>query len=135
MRSAGSPRLKPNVLIESRAEHTKLALAEAGLGVAVISTAVQTHRYTLRTVRITYKRKPISEPLAVVWDKRRVLPRYAHDFCELLAAHMHKLFRSRSCQREGGRSGEEISRSSSPQECRSHQVKESIEVCFGSRLC
>lgn len=86
--------IKPNVLLESRAEHTKLALAEAGLGVAVISTTVQTHRYDLRTVSITYKRKPISEPLAVVWDKRRGLPRYARDFCESLAAHMRKLFRT-----------------------------------------
>jgi DNA-binding transcriptional LysR family regulator len=84
--------IKPNILIESRAEHTKLALAEAALGIAIISTTVQTHRYKLRTVRITYKRKPILEPLAVVWDKRRVIPRYAHDFCESLAAHMHKLF-------------------------------------------
>lgn len=84
--------LKPNILMESRAHHTKLALAEAGLGIAIISTTVQTHRYTLRTVRITYKRKPILEPLAVVWNKRRVLPRYAEDFCESLAAHMRKLF-------------------------------------------
>jgi DNA-binding transcriptional LysR family regulator len=84
--------LKPNILMESRAHHTRLALAEAGLGVAIISTTVQTRRYTLRSVRITYKQKPILEPLAVVWDKRRALPRYAQDFCELLAAHMHKLF-------------------------------------------
>jgi DNA-binding transcriptional LysR family regulator len=97
-------RLKLNVLIESRAEHTKLALAEAGLGVAVISTTVQTHRYNLRTVRITYKRQPISEPLAVVWDKRRMLPRYAQEFCELLAAHMHKLFPTRQpSARKAGR--------------------------------
>ena len=46
----------------------------------------------LRIVRITYKRKPLRDPQAVVWDKRRVLPRYAKDFCELLAAHMRKLF-------------------------------------------
>jgi DNA-binding transcriptional LysR family regulator len=85
-------RLKPNILIESRAHHTKLALAEAGLGVAIISSSVQTHRYTLRTVRITYKSKLILEPLAVVWDKRRLLPRYAQQFCELLAEHMRKLF-------------------------------------------
>jgi hypothetical protein len=26
-----------------------------------------------------------------MWDKRRVLPRYASDFCELLAVHMRKL--------------------------------------------
>jgi hypothetical protein len=48
----------------------------------------------LRIVRITYKGKPLREPLAVVWDKRRVLPRYANDFSELLAAHMRKLYPS-----------------------------------------
>ena len=94
MRSAVSRGLKPNILMESRAHHTKLALAEAGLGIAIISTSVQTHRYHLRTVGLTYKRKPILEPLAVVWDKRRVLPRYAQEFCELLAAHMRGLARA-----------------------------------------
>jgi DNA-binding transcriptional LysR family regulator len=84
--------LKPNILMESRAHHTKLALAEAGLGIAIISTSVQTHRYALRTVKIMHKRKPILEPLAVVWDKRRTLPRYAQDFCASLAAHMRKIF-------------------------------------------
>jgi DNA-binding transcriptional LysR family regulator len=85
-------RLKPNILIESRAPHTLLALAEAGLGVAIVPSAVRTDRYTLRTFLITYRRKPIRDPLAVVWDKRRVRPRYAQDFCELLAAHMRELF-------------------------------------------
>src|SRR5262245_15956301 len=84
--------LTPNILLESRAHHTKLALAEAGLGIAIISTTVQTHRYALRLVKIMHKRKPILEPLAVVWDKRRTLPRYAQDFCESLAAHMRKIF-------------------------------------------
>ena len=72
-------RLKPNILIESRAPHALLALAEAGLGVAIIPSTVRTHRFTLRIVRITYKRKPLRDPQAVVWDKRRVLPRYAQD--------------------------------------------------------
>src|SRR5215475_13379274 len=89
---AASAGHKPNILMESRAHHTKLALAEAGLGIAIISTSVQTHRYALRTVKIMHKRKPILEPLAVVWDKRRTLPRYAQDFCESLAVHMRKIF-------------------------------------------
>lgn len=91
----------PNILMESRAHHTKLALAEAALGVAIISTSVQTHRYKLRIVRITYKQKPIFEPLAVVWDSRRLLPRYARDFCNLLAAHMRNIssIRARSIAR------------------------------------
>jgi hypothetical protein len=27
-------------------------------------------------------------PLAVIWDKRRLRPRYAADFCESLAAYL-----------------------------------------------
>ena len=83
-------RLKPNILIESRALHTLLALAEAGLGVAIIPSAMSTQRYTLRVVRITHERKQLREPRFVVCDKRRVLPRCAQDFCELLAAHVHE---------------------------------------------
>lgn len=85
-------RIKPNIVMESHAHHTKLALAEAGLGIAIISSSVQTHRYRLRTIRLTYRRKPILEPIAVVWDNRRTLPRYARHFCESLAAHMRKVF-------------------------------------------
>jgi DNA-binding transcriptional LysR family regulator len=84
-------RLKPNVLFESGVPHNLLAFAEAGLGVAVIPSVVQTLRYTLRRARITYERKPLREPLAVVWDKRRILPRYARDFCVTLAEHMREL--------------------------------------------
>lgn len=83
-------RLDPNILIESRSPHALLALAEAGLGIAIISSAIQTGRYALRVVRITNRRKPIRQPQAIVWDKRRTLPRYAQDFCEMLAARMRK---------------------------------------------
>jgi DNA-binding transcriptional LysR family regulator len=80
--------LNLNILIESRSPHTLLALAEAGHGIAIIPSIVQTHRYKLRFVGITYQRKPLREPICVVWDKRRVLPRYAQGFCELLTARM-----------------------------------------------
>jgi len=86
-------RVEPTILIESRAPSNLLALAEARHGVAVIPSAVLTHRYELRVARITYERKPLREPLSVVWDRRRVLPRYAQAFAELLATHMHQLFR------------------------------------------
>jgi DNA-binding transcriptional LysR family regulator len=83
-------KLKPTVLFAGSVPHNLLALAEAGLGVAVIPSVVQTRRYKLRLAAITLRRKPISEPLAIVWDKRRALPRYARDFCDTLAAHMHE---------------------------------------------
>jgi DNA-binding transcriptional LysR family regulator len=85
-------RFKPNILIESRAPSNLLALAEAGHGIAIIQSIVPTHRYTLRIARVMHERKPIGEPLAVVWDKRRLLPHYTQDFCALLAEHMRELF-------------------------------------------
>jgi DNA-binding transcriptional LysR family regulator len=83
---------QPDILIESRAHSNLLALAEAGHGVAVIPSVVLTHRYALRILRITHEGKPIREPLAVTWDRRRVLPKYAQDFSEMLATHMRDLF-------------------------------------------
>jgi DNA-binding transcriptional LysR family regulator len=84
-------RLKLNILFESRAPHNLLAFAEARLGVAVIPSVVQTHRYGLRLARITHERQPLREPLAVVWDKRRELPHYVKDFCVTLATHMREI--------------------------------------------
>jgi DNA-binding transcriptional LysR family regulator len=84
--------LKPNVLLESGSPSNLLTLAEAGLGIAIIPSVLQTRRYALRTARLAHEGKPLREPLGVVWDKRRLLPRYAQDFAELLAAHASKLF-------------------------------------------
>jgi DNA-binding transcriptional LysR family regulator len=84
--------VEPNVVIESRAPHTLLALAEAGHGVAIVQTAVPIRRYKLRIARITHRGKPIRLPMAAIWDKRRTLPRYAENFCNLLGDHMRKVF-------------------------------------------
>jgi len=77
--------VEANVIMESRAPHTLLALAETGYGVAVIQTAVPVARYKLRIVRITYRHKRIGLPMAAIWDKRRTLPSYARAFFELVA--------------------------------------------------
>jgi DNA-binding transcriptional LysR family regulator len=84
--------LKPNIFIESRSPQALLALAEAGHGVAIIPSVLSTHRYRLRIVRITHRRRPLREPLGAHWDKRRAFPPYAKDFCEALAAHMREIF-------------------------------------------
>ena len=83
---------QPNIKFESRGPHTLLAMASRGHGVAIIPSALQTDRYALRIVGVTYRGKPLREPLAVFWDKRRPLPRYATAFCELLARHMRDVF-------------------------------------------
>jgi DNA-binding transcriptional LysR family regulator len=84
--------LKPNIFIESRTPHTLLALAEAGHGVAVVPSVLPTHRYRLRIARIIHRRRPLRLPLDAIWDRRRLLPPYARDFCESLAVHMREVF-------------------------------------------
>ena len=84
--------LKPNIRLQSRSPHTLLALAEAGHGVAIVASTFRTHRYDLRIVRLTYRGRPLREPLAVLWDKRRPLPRYATAFCQMWAEHVREVF-------------------------------------------
>ena len=84
--------LKPDIFVESRSPQALLALAEAGHGVAIVPSMLPTHRHHLRVVRIMHRGKPLREPLAALWDKRRALPPYARDFCESLAAHMREVF-------------------------------------------
>lgn len=79
--------LRPNIVFASRAPHTLLALAKAGHGTAIIPSTLRTHSYGLEISRITYRGRPLSEPLTIYSDRRRSLPPYATAFCEMLAEH------------------------------------------------
>jgi LysR family transcriptional regulator, nitrogen assimilation regulatory protein len=81
--------VEANILLESRSSHTLLALAEVGQGVAIIPSLQQTERYNLQIVRVTHRRKPIQERVAIQWDRRRPLPPYVITFRETLAKYMH----------------------------------------------
>jgi DNA-binding transcriptional LysR family regulator len=83
--------VEPDILLESRAPHALLALAEAGQGVAVIPSVLRTDRYKLRIAQIVHRRKPLRDRYVIQWDKRRLLPSYAESFCTTLAAHMREL--------------------------------------------
>jgi DNA-binding transcriptional LysR family regulator len=84
-------RVRPNVVFEGSSPHALLALAEAGHGVAVVPSNVRLHRYALKAQRITHQGKALSEPFSIFWDARRTVPRYAHDFCEMLADHTARI--------------------------------------------
>ena len=83
---------EPNVVFESRTPHTLLAMAEKGHGVAIVPSAVRIDRYSLRIVRVIYRRRPLREPLALFWDKRRPLHPYGASFCAMLAEHVRGVF-------------------------------------------
>lgn len=84
--------LAPNIVYESRTPHTLLAMAESGHGVAIIPSGMRTDRHPLRILALTYRGKPLTEPLTIYWETRRKLPRYATAFCEQLAQTMRKVF-------------------------------------------
>jgi DNA-binding transcriptional LysR family regulator len=82
----------PNNVLECRSPQALLAMAEAGHGVAIIPSALRTQRYAVRRFRVTYRGKPLDEPLVIVSDKRRSLPAYAQVFCDMLGEHVRKAF-------------------------------------------
>jgi DNA-binding transcriptional LysR family regulator len=83
--------VEPDILLESRAPHTLLTLAEAGQGVAVIPSVLRTDRYRLNIARITHRREPLRDRYVIQWDKRRHIPSYAENFCAALAAYMREV--------------------------------------------
>src|SRR5215510_1058622 len=82
--------VEPNIVLESRAPHTLLALAESGQGVAVIPPLLRTDRHALKILRVTHRRKPLRDRFAIQWDKRRPMPSYGESFCQGLAAYMRE---------------------------------------------
>jgi LysR family transcriptional regulator, nitrogen assimilation regulatory protein len=83
--------VEPNILLESRAPHTLLALAEARQGVAIIPSLLRTDRYALRIVHVTHRRKRLGERYVIQWNKRRPIPPYAKTFCDALAEYMREV--------------------------------------------
>jgi DNA-binding transcriptional LysR family regulator len=88
-------RVKPRVVLESRAAQALLALAAAGHGVAIVPSILRPDRRLLAVMGVTHQQQPLQIDLAVLRDKRRTLPRYAESFADLLAAHIQEGFPSR----------------------------------------
>src|SRR5215472_14379931 len=80
--------VEPDILLESRAPHTLLALAEAGQGIAIVPSVLRTDRYRLKVAQVTHRRRPLRDRYVIQWDKRRPMPSYAQNFCTTLAAYM-----------------------------------------------
>jgi LysR family nitrogen assimilation transcriptional regulator len=83
--------VQPDILLESRAPHTLLALAEAGQGIAIIPSVLRTDRYRLKIARVTHRRKPLRDRYVIQWDKRRPMPSYTQNFCAALAEYMREV--------------------------------------------
>ena len=65
--------IRPIVQVESRSASTLLALADAGLGIAVIPSILRVEGRNLRIARVMHRGEPLQIAPAVIWDKRRTL--------------------------------------------------------------
>ncbi len=84
--------VKLNVLLESRAPHTLLAMAEAGHGVAIVPSVLPVNRYRVRISRITHRRIPLRGDVRGQLGQAARASAVCDRFCESLAAHMSKDF-------------------------------------------
>ncbi len=84
--------VRPRLFLESGAPHTALALAEAGLGIAIVPSTVRNTAKRLSLRRVLYEGKPLEMRLAVSWDPRRFLPPYAKPFIEEVAVQARERF-------------------------------------------
>ena len=82
-----------SVVFESAALSTLAAFAEAGHGVAIVPATFRSKGERVQIARLELRRKPVTMPLAVLWDSNKPLPRFAENFPELFSAHATALMR------------------------------------------
>ena len=85
--------LHGSVVFESAALSTLAAFAEAGHGVAIVPATFRRKGERVRIGRLEWRRKPVSMPLAILWDGNKPLPRFAENFPELFSAHATAVMR------------------------------------------
>jgi DNA-binding transcriptional LysR family regulator len=74
--------MRPRIVLESHDLSTLIALAEVGQGVAIVpSTACGGHR-PIKTLPVFHRDQPLGSWTALVWDRRRPLPRFARAFVD-----------------------------------------------------
>jgi DNA-binding transcriptional LysR family regulator len=83
-------RIRPRVLLESRAPHTIIALAAEGHGVAVVPSTVAIRDERVRGAPLTQRGSAIGRWLTIGWDPQRFLARYAERFVEELVAYCRR---------------------------------------------
>lgn len=83
-----------SVVFESAALSTLAAFAEAGLGVAVVPATFRRKGERVRVGTLELRRKPVTMPLAILWDSNKPLPRFAEKFPAMFSAHVKALIRN-----------------------------------------
>jgi LysR family transcriptional regulator, cyn operon transcriptional activator len=84
--------LRPQVLLESAAPHTVMALAGDGYGVAIIPSTVRVPHGRIRALPVVQRGAPLGRWLRVSWDPQRFLAPYTEQFVQELVADCERAF-------------------------------------------
>lgn len=88
--------IKPNIVLESSAAHTLIALVQTGYGIAVLpSSAIPKSLSAVRAVALVHRGASIGRWVAMGWHPKRFLPPYAQRFVGGFADHCKTVFPGR----------------------------------------
>ena len=83
---------QPDVLVESRSPQSRVALAQAGQGIAIVPSVVKLDLSRIALAGLDHDRRPLGLWARVAWDSRRYLPSYASEFVEGLVRYMKRSY-------------------------------------------
>jgi DNA-binding transcriptional LysR family regulator len=92
-------RIRPNVLFDSAAPQTLIALAAGGHGIAVVPGGVLIARAKVHAVPLVHRGAPIGRWQTVAWDPQRFLAPYANQFIEELVVYSRRNYPNRDLTR------------------------------------
>lgn len=78
--------IDPHMVLESGSPQTILALAEAGLGIAIVPSTVRIERPALHISTLVSNGVPLEMKIAICWKRGRYLAPYAERFIEEMTA-------------------------------------------------
>ena len=90
-----SAHFKPNVVLESAAPHTLIALVKSGYGIAVLPSSVSMLHEGVCVLPLVQARRALGRWAIAAWDGHRFLPPYAECFVQDLAAHCKRAYPGR----------------------------------------
>ena len=92
-------RIRPNIVFESAAPQTLVALAAAGEGIAVVPQAVVISHARVHAVPLAHRGVPIGRWQTIAWHPQRFLSPYAHDFVGELVTYTRANYPNRDLTR------------------------------------
>lgn len=103
-RACAQAGMRPRVILESDSTQTLLALANAGYGIAIVSSAALRHRLAMegsRLVALTLDGQALGQMISAVWDPARARSAVLEPFLRELAEHAVPAVPGISCCRSG----------------------------------